>query len=105
MEYRKKLYGTTIIDSSDSEEIQSNQKIELEYYEIQSNRRLLEEEGQYGVEIIKKKVKDEITDIEGKVMKHIFQTEKDICQLLEKLMNNKVTPISLEDVIADMKSV
>ncbi len=105
MEYRKKLYGTTIIDSSDSIELNKYQKIELEYYEIQTNKPLLEEKQQYGVEIIKKNVKNEIIEIEGKIMNHIFQTEKDICQLLEKLMNNKVTPISLEDVVTDMKSV
>ena len=34
MEYEKSFYGKTIIDSSDSEEIKENEKIELEYYEI-----------------------------------------------------------------------
>ena len=33
MEYKKSFFGRTVIDSSDSEELNDNEKIELEYYE------------------------------------------------------------------------
>lgn len=105
MEYQKRLYGTTIIDCSKSDDVKENGTIELEYYKTQSNMKLLENSKPYGVEIIKRNVKDEVINIEQKVVNHLFKQENEISQLLETLMNNKVTPIALDDIITDMQSV
>lgn len=98
MEYKKSLFGRTVIDSSDSDEI--NQKIELEYYET---RNLAEKnERKYGIEVIKKREMDEKFNIESKIVNNISNEETQIDRLLETLMLNKVTPISVDDVISDI---
>lgn len=105
MKYLKKLYGTTVIDSSDSAEIKGDHKIELEYYKTKSDIVFLEDSKPYGVEIIKKEVESEKIDIEKKVMNNICHQEQDTNKLLEILIHNKVTPIALEDIITDIQSV
>ena len=46
----KKLYGKTTIDSSDSDELNKEYKMELEYYQLENST----SKHQYGIEIIKK---------------------------------------------------
>lgn len=100
MEYKKSLFGRTTIDSSDSEEIKSDEKIELEYYET---RNLNEKHGRkYGIEVLKRNQKTEKFNIESKVINNISNEEKEINRLLEILMMNKVTPISVDDIISDI---
>jgi len=103
MRYSKKLYGTARIDNSDSKEIGESQTIELEYYEIEDDLVLQEESKKYGVEIVKKRVEHEEVKVENKIINNIYSEEKDMSNLLEKLINNKVTPITLEDIIEDLK--
>ena len=99
MEYKKRLFGKTIIDSSDSDEIKDNEKIELEYYET---RNLVgKSTRKYGIEVIKKKEMDEKFNIESKIVDNISNEVTKIDRLLEILMLNKVTPISVDDIISD----
>lgn len=105
MTYLKKLYGTTIIDSSDSEEIKGDHKIELEYYETKGNIVFLEDSKPYGIEIVKRNIENNKIDIEKKTMNNICQEEQETNKLLELLIHNKVTPISLEDIMEDIHSV
>ena len=89
MEYKKSLFGRTVIDSSDSEEI--DDKIELEYYETSN---LVEENGRkYGIEVVKKEKGNKKFNIESKIVNNISNEEKHI---------NKVTPISVDDIISDI---
>ncbi len=98
MEYKKSLFGRTVIDSSDSDEI--NEKIELEYYET---RNLAEKNGrEYGIEVIKKEKMQEKFNIESKIINNISKEETQIDRLLEILMLNKVTPITVDDIISDI---
>ena len=100
MKYLKKLYGKTVIDSSNNEEMDKSHKIELEYYQIKSNT-----EGKpYGIEIVKKNRKNEKMNIENSVIYNIYSEEKDNNNLIEKLMKNKVTPVALNDVVEDLLS-
>ena len=100
MEYSKSFFGRTIIDSSDSDELRDSERIELEYYETHN---LAEKsERKYGIEVIKKKNKKEKFNIESKVINNISNEEKDVNRLLEILMINKVTPITVEDIISDI---
>lgn len=105
MKYRRKLYGTTIIDSSDSEEIKGDHKIELEYYETKSNIVFLEDSKPYGIEIVKRNIENNKIDIEKKTINNIYQEEQDTDKLLKLLIHNKVTPIAVEDIIEDIRSV
>ena len=98
MEYKKSLFGRTVIDSSDSEEI--DDKIELEYYETSN---LVEENGRkYGIEVVKKEKGNKKFNIESKIVNNISNEEKHINNLLQILMLNKVTPITVDDIISDI---
>lgn len=101
MEYRKSFFGKTIIDRSDSEEL--NEKIELEYYETHN---LAEKnERKYGIEIVKTKEKNEKFNIESKVINNISNEEQEVNKLLNILMLNKVTPVSVDDIISDISVI
>ena len=100
MEYSKSFFGRTVIDCSDSEDMKTDEKIELEYYETHN---LAEKsERKYGIEIIKRKEKSEKFNIESKVVNNLSNEEKVIDRLLEILMLNKVTPVSVDDIISDI---
>lgn len=100
MEYRKSFFGRTIIDSSDSEDLRYNEKIELEYYETHNLTGRYERK--YGIEVVKRDEKSEKFNIESKMVNNISNEEKDINRLLEILMLNKVTPVSVDDIISDI---
>ena len=98
MEYKKQFFGRVTIDQNDSEEL--NEKIELEYYETRNLTEI--NERKYGIEIIKKKEESEKFNIESKIVNNISSKEQEINKLLNILMANKVTPISVDDIISDM---
>lgn len=98
MEYKKQFFGRVTIDQNDSEEL--NEKIELEYYETRNLTEI--NERKYGIEIIKKKEESEKFNIESKIVNNISSKEQEINRLLNILMANKVTPISVDDVISDI---
>ena len=85
-------------DESDSEELQKDNKIELEYYKIKSET----SSRPYGIEIVKKNIENDIMNIEEKTVCHICSKEQDNNKLIEVLMLNKVTPIAMDDVIEDL---
>lgn len=101
MKYLKKLYGKAVIDDSDSEEIQIGKTIELEYYQTENKLN----NKPYGIEIIKRNIENKKLSVEDKVVNNICKEEQDTNRLLRILMNNKVTPISVEDVIQDLKII
>ena len=98
MKLLKTFYGKTVIDSSDSEEIEKNHKIELEYYQTENDAT----RKPYGIEIVKKNIEDSQIYIESKTINEICDKEQKNNNLLKVLMNNKVTPVSLEDVLQDL---
>ena len=94
----KELYGKTIIDSSDSDEISKDCQIELEYYHIEN----VTSSKPYGVEIVKRNIENNSMNIENKEINNICYNKKDNFKLLDILISNKVTPISVDDVIEDL---
>lgn len=100
VEYQKSFFGRTIIDSSDSENINDDERIEVEYYETHN---LTGKHGRkYGIEVLKRNQKKEKFNIESKIVNNISNEEKEINRLLEILMINKVTPVSVDDIISDI---
>ena len=100
MEYQKSFFGRATIDSSDYDDIDENEKIELEYYETHN---LAEKnERTFGIEVVKTSNNNDKFNIESKIVNNISKEEKEIDRLLEILMINKVTPISVDDVISDI---
>ena len=105
--YRKKmLYGYTALSYEDLLECDQKNKIELEYYKIKNtkdNIKVPEDSNTYGIEIIKKKYNNENNYIVEKSEIHnLTKNEKFVEQILEILKINKVTPISLDDVMYDL---
>lgn len=103
--YSKKLYGTTSIKGTEYEGIKQDCEIQLEYYKTEAEIKISEKEKPYGIEVIKKKLENQQLKIETQVINNICKKENETNRLLEILMLNKVTPIGVEDVLADMISV
>ena len=94
----KKLYGKTTIDSSDSDELNKEYKMELEYYQLENST----SKHQYGIEIIKTEYKPDYTKVENKKIKYITNDEIEANQILDIFRTNQVTPINSEEVIVDL---
>ena len=94
----KKFYGKTTIDSSDSDELSKGYKMELEYYQLENST----SKHQYGIEIVKKEKTNDQLNIEKKIIDNICNKEQETIKLLELLMINKVTPISVDDILQDL---
>ena len=99
MEYKKSLFGKTSINSSDSEEQETIEEIELEYYETRNFNE--ENKREYGIEVVKKNMKNEGFNIESKIVNNISNEETAISKLLEIMLLNKVTPVTVDDIISD----
>ena len=78
--------------------------IKLEYYKTQTNEE--DEKNQkdikYGIEVIKTSYIDEQVRIEKQTIPEIIRDEIKINRILDKLKENKVTPVSAEYVIEDL---
>ena len=101
MEYKKSLFGRTVIESSDYDDVSDD--IELEYYEThniagENNRK-------YGIEVVKREEKSEKFNIESKIVNNLSNEEKTVKKLLNTLMMYKVTPTTVDDIISDIKSM
>ncbi len=99
MEYKKSFFGKTSINSSDSEEKETIEEIELEYYETRNFNE--ENKREYGIEVVKKNMKNEGFNIESKIVNNISNEETAISKLLEIMLLNKVTPVTVDDIISD----
>lgn len=103
MEYQKCLFGKTVVDSTVSDELSSDEKFELEYYETTNSAE--ENKRKFGIEVVKKKDKDEKFNIESKIVNNLSNEEKTVKKLLNTLMMYKVTPTTVDDIISDIKSM
>lgn len=93
-----KIYGNAEIDNKLGG-LEYN-PIQLEYYktynsEKQDNRK------PYGIGVIKRCSNEVEVDIEKREFNHIFSHENDADNMLELLLKNKVTPVSLRDILED----
>lgn len=93
-----KLYGKTSINNSDSEDLGENYQVELEYYKMEESTK----QRPYGIKIVKRKMENNQMNIEEKTIDNICYREQETNKLLDILINNKVTPISVDDVIHDL---
>ncbi len=103
MEYQKCLFGKTVVDSTVSDELSSDEKFELEYYETTNSAE--ENKRKFGIEVVKKKDEDEKFNIESKIVNNLSNEEKTVKKLLNTLMMYKVTPTTVDDIISDIKSM
>ena len=98
----KTFFGSTFIDREKLEEENINYPIKLEYYKIINEDELNKNNAtKFGINIIKTEYIKENTKVEEKSIKYISNDEQKINEILDVLKQNKVTPISLEDIIID----
>lgn len=101
----KNFFGSIFINRDKLEEAGIKYPIKVEYYKITNEtQKIKENELMYGIQIIKTEYKEKI-GIEQNKLEHITNDEKEIMQMLEKLKENEVTPVGLEDVIIELKKL
>ena len=78
--------------------------IKLEYYKTKTDEEDVKNQKdiKYGIEVIKTSYINEIVSIEKRTIPEIIRDEIKINRILDKLKENKVTPISAEYVIEDL---
>lgn len=97
------FFGKTTINNEDAEQANFD-GMYLEYYKNVNEREIKKDEKPYGVTIIKKTQIGKILEIEEKEVKNILNRENDVDNILKLLVEYKVTPIGLDDVLQDLVS-
>lgn len=97
------FFGKTTINNEDAEQTNFD-RMYLEYYKNVNEREIKKDEKPYGVTIIKKTQIGKILEIEEKEVKNILNRENDVDNILKLLVEYKVTPIGLDDVLQDLVS-
>lgn len=97
------FFGKTTINNEDAEQANFD-RMYLEYYKNVNEREIKKDEKPYGVTIIKKTQIEKILEIEEKEVKNILNRENDVDNILKLLVEYKVTPIGLDDVLQDLVS-
>ena len=78
--------------------------IKLEYYKTQTNEEDVKtlKDLRYGIEVITTSYINEKVSVEKRTIPEIIRDEIKIDRILDKLKENKVTPVSAEYVIEDL---
>ena len=97
------FFGKTTINNEDAEQANFD-RMYLKYYKNVNEREIKKDEKPYGVTIIKKTQIGKILEIEEKEVKNILNRENDVDNILKLLVEYKVTPIGLDDVLQDLVS-
>lgn len=97
------FFGKTTINNEDAEQANFD-RMYLEYYKNVNEREIKKDEKPYGVTIIKKTQIGKILEIKEKEVKNILNRENDVDNILKLLVEYKVTPIGLDDVLQDLVS-
>ena len=100
----KKFFGGIFIEKEKLEEAGIKYPIKLEYYKI-INEDEYSGSNEYGVNIVKTEYIDKDIKIEEKTIKYVSNSEEKVNDILRILKENEVTPIGVEDVISDLKSL
>lgn len=98
------FFGCTFMSREELTEIGVEYPIKLEYYKTQTNEEDVKSQKdiKYGIEVIKTSYMDEKVNIEKRTIPEILKDEIKINRILDKLKENKVTPVSAEYVIEDL---
>lgn len=104
-ESKKILYGEIRLKNEDFGESEGKHSMKLEYYKTQNYSENLFETENFGVEIKKREYLGSRVEEETKCIENVTRKEEVIDELIETLKRNKVTPISLEEVVKDLFNV
>lgn len=100
----KYFFGCTFMSREELADIGVKYPIKLEYYKTQTNEEDVrsQKDIKYGIEVIKTSYIDEKVNVEKRTIPELIRDEIKINQILDKLKQNKVTPVSAEYVIQDL---
>lgn len=100
----KYFFGCTFMSREELEKVGVKYPIKLDYYKTRTNEENIKNENEikYGIEVIKTSYIEERVDVEKRTIPEIIKDEIKIEQILNKLKQNKVTPVSAEYVIEDL---
>lgn len=99
----KKIYSRLVLNKEDLKDSSRN-RIELEYYKIsrKAMKNVRKKTNVYGIEIVKKEYLGKRKYKEKNNIYNLTNDENVIDNLLRILRKNKVTPISLNEVIEEV---
>lgn len=96
-------YGATLLDETDLVESKNKNRIILEYYKNKKRSlKILKPKIFYGITIVKKEYGKDKIKLETKEVTKISTNENKVRSIIEMLKIYKVTPIALNDVLADL---
>lgn len=100
----KYFFGCTFMSREELANIGVDYPIKLEYYKTRTNDENVNnlKDIKYGIEVIKTSYINEKVSIEKRTIPEIIKDEMKINRILDKLKENKVTPVSAEDIIEDL---
>ncbi len=104
MELDKFLEGTATIGIGSREQLLDAKEINLEYYMLEVDGYSCEEQTQkvYGIQIVKTEVdKNNKIHTDTELVPDISPDKETVKAIIQKLIKNKVTPVSLHDVLED----
>lgn len=97
----KKFYAGIVLNKDELAESNSNH-IELEYYKIANKGSITKKSNLYGIEIVKKEYLGKKKLKEKNNIYNLTNDETVIDNILDILTTNKVTPITLNDVVEEI---
>ena len=98
------MYGSVSICDCITKGVTEEFPINLEYYKI-CNRMKKNVEKPYGIGIVKTHEDTVETRMEKSEFNHIFSQEQEADKMLKLLIKNKVTPVTLRDILEDYATI
>lgn len=106
MKCSKTYYGGTYFTLSDLENSSINHEVELEYYSLEKRiHNKSNVSSTYGIEIVKKEYLENTTKVERRNVEYVTKDKEQAETILELLKRNKVTPMSLDDIVYDLVKI
>lgn len=103
MSYERNWYGGILLNEKELKENKIYHNIEVEYYKITNEKKLLEEKNKtYGIEVIMREHINGKIIIENEKIVELTKNEQTVEKVLQILKNNEVTPTTVKDVIEDL---
>lgn len=100
----KVFYGGTFVNTEQLKEAGIEHPIKLEYYKMINEDEMIKHKREiYGIKVIKTEYIKSNTITEEKEIKHLSNDEIKIEKMLNLFQENLVTPISVDDVITDLR--
>lgn len=97
------FFGGKFIEKERLDEAGINYPIKLEYYKkINEDQFIKKENAKFGIAVVKTEYIPNDTRIENKEITYLSDDEQKVEKVLKLFKENEVTPIGVEDILADL---